>query len=200
MLCKLIRKIIWRITYWDRPIVVWREAMMPRESTRPLNRFRGLARQISSLRNSPTTMRFLCPTPVYGFARVLLISSVFVASLGAIDSPQQQLRSADTAFRAGYAAEKRGDVSSARQQFEKVVLLAPDIAEGHSALGSVLVQLGEYERAIRELVRALALKPADRTAQIKLATASEESGDHERSLPLYPSLDQNTVRRIPADL
>jgi protein O-GlcNAc transferase len=145
-------------------------------------------------------MRFLCPTRVYGFARVLLISSVFVASLGAIDSPQQQLRSADAAFRAGYAAEKRGDVSSARQQFEKVVLLAPDIAEGHSALGSVLVQLGEYKRAIRELVRALVLKPADRTAQINLAIAYQESGDHEKSLPLFRSLDQNTVSPLPASV
>jgi len=112
---------------------------------------------------------------VYRFAGVLLIACTFAASLAAVDSRQQNLRSADVAFHAGYAAEKNGDLSTARQQFEKVVQLAPDIAEGHSALGSVLVQLGQYTQAIRELTRALTLKADDRSAQINLAVAYEQS-------------------------
>src|SRR6266853_595598 len=142
-------------------------------------------------------MRLLRRTWVYQFAGALLVSCTFAASLAAIDSRQQQLRSADTAFRAGYAAEKRGDVSSARQQFEKVVQLAPDIAEGHSALGSVLVQLGQYIQAIRELTRALTLKADDRSAQINLAIAYEQSDDHEKSLSLFRSLDRNVSSPLP---
>src|SRR5216684_4301338 len=138
-------------------------------------------------------MRLLRRTWVYQFAGALLVSCTFAASLTAIDSRQQRLRSADTAFHAGYAAEKSGDLSSARQQFEKVVQLAPDIAEGHSALGSVLVQLGQYTQAIRELTRALALKADDRSAQINLAVAYEQSGDHEKSLALFRSLDRNAA-------
>src|SRR6266478_1534779 len=138
-------------------------------------------------------MRLLRRTWVYQFAGALLVSCTFAASLAAIDSRQQRLRSADTAFHAGYAAEKSGDLSSARQQFEKVVQLAPDIAEGHSALGSVLVQLGQYTQAIRELTRALALKADDRSAQINLAVAYEQSGDHEKSLALFRSLDRNAA-------
>src|SRR6202035_316255 len=103
-------------------------------------------------------MRHLCRTRVYRFAGAVLMSCTFAASLAAVDSRQQNLRSADAAFHAGYAAEKTGDLSTARQQFERVVQLVPDIAEGHSALGSVLVQLGQYAAAIRELTRALALK------------------------------------------
>ena len=122
-----------------------------------------------------------------------------LASLAADDSRQQPLRSADAAFHAGYVAEKNGDLSTARQQFEKVVQLAPDIAEGHSALGSVLVQLGQYTQAIRELSRALILKADDRSAQINLAVAYEQSNDHEKSLALFRSLDRNVSESSAAE-
>src|SRR6266436_4367599 len=145
-------------------------------------------------------MRLLRRTWVYQFAGALLVSCTFAASLAAIDSRQQRLRSADTAFHAGYAAEKSGDLSSARQQFEKVVQLAPDIAEGHSALGSVLVQLGQYIQAIRELTRALTLKADDRSAQINLAVAYEQSDDHEKSLALFRSLDRNVSSPLPPSM
>ena len=113
---------------------------------------------------------------------------------------KQRLRSADAAFHAGYAAEKSGDLSTARKQFEKVVQLAPNIAEGHSALGSVLVQLGQYSLAIPELTRALTLKADDRSAQINLAVAYEQSGDHQKSLALFRSLDRNAASPLPASV
>jgi protein O-GlcNAc transferase len=136
-------------------------------------------------------MRLFRLTRNFRFAIVLLIS-VLVANLAATDK-SQQLKSADAAFHTGYAAEQSGDLPNARQQFEKVVQLAPEIPEGHSALGSVLVQLGEYTQAIRELARALALKPGDRTTQINLAIAYEQSGDPDKSLVLFKSLDRNTA-------
>ncbi len=130
---------------------------------------------------------------MHRFASAVLVCCTFVASVAASDSWQERLRSADAAFHAGYFAEKRGDLSTARRQFEKVVQLAPDIAEGHSALGSVLLRLGQYTQAIRELTRALALKADDRSAQTNLAIAYEQSGDHEKSLGLFRSLDLNAA-------
>jgi protein O-GlcNAc transferase len=118
-----------------------------------------------------------------------LVVWCLATSLAAGESKQEQLKSADVAFRAGYAAEKTGDLGTARQQFEKVVQLAPKIAEGHSALGSVLLQLGDYGAASRELLRALDLKPGDRTSGINLAVAYEQSGNHERASALFRTLD-----------
>src|ERR1700681_4813555 len=146
-------------------------------------------------------MRLLCCTRVYRLAGALLVSCTLAAGLAAaMDSRQQRLRSADAAFHAGYAAEQNGDLAAARQQFEKVVQLAPDIAEGHSALGSVFVHLGQYTQAVRELTRALALKANDRSAQINLAVAYEQSGDHEKSLALFRSLDRNVASPLPASV
>ena len=59
-------------------------------------------------------------------------------------------------------------------------------------------QLGQYEPAIRELVRAIALKPDDRTAQINLAVAYEQTGDHLKSLALFRSLDSNARSPLPS--
>src|SRR6266481_3540190 len=145
-------------------------------------------------------MGILRCTRGYRFAAVLVMGCTFAASLVADNSRQRHLRSADAAFHAGYVAEKDGDLSTARQQFEKVVQLAPDIAEGHSALGSVLVQLGQYTLAIRELTRALTLKADDRSAQINLAVAYEQSDDHEKSLALFRSLDRNAASPLSPSL
>ena len=145
-------------------------------------------------------MRFLYQSRPRRFATAVLLCIILVAGLAAADTRQERLKSADTAFHAGYAAEKSGDLTKARQQFERVVQLAPDIAEGHSALGSVLVQLGQYSLAIPELTRALALKADDRSAQINLAVAYEQSGAHEKSLALFRSLDRNAATPLPASV
>src|SRR5258708_3766271 len=132
-------------------------------------------------------MRFSRASLLHRFSVAMLGLPTLAGVLVAIDTRQQQLRLADAAFHAGYAAERSGDLSTARDQLEKVVRLAPDIAEGHSALGSVLVQLGQYEPAIRELLHALAIKADDRSAQTNLAVAYEQSGDHGKSVALFQS-------------
>lgn len=130
------------------------------------------------------------------FACALFLCSAFATSLATADN-QSQLTAADAAFHAGYAAEKSGDLSTARQQFEKVVRLAPNIAEGYIALGSVLVQAGEFKLAIRELTRALALKPGDRAAQMNLAVAYEQLGEHDKSLTVFRSLNKSGTTTLP---
>jgi tetratricopeptide (TPR) repeat protein len=89
----------------------------------------------------------------------------------------ESLRQADAAYKAGQAALARRDLGGARGDFEKVVRLAPQAEQGHSALGAVLVSLGETAAGIRELERALAIQPSDGTAQMNLALAYEQSGE-----------------------
>jgi protein O-GlcNAc transferase len=126
-------------------------------------------------------------------ASIWVVSFCLATTAVGVNNQQEQLRAADAAFHSGYEAEKGGDLSRARAQFEKVVRLAPQIAEGHSALGAVLVQQGENGKAIPELKRALELKPGDRSAEINLAMAYEQSGEHAKSLSLFRALDRNPL-------
>ena len=64
----------------------------------------------------------------------------------------------------------------------------------------MLVQLGKYGPAIRELTRALNLKADDRSARINLAVAYEQSNDHQKSLALFRPLDRNVASPLPASV
>ena len=103
--------------------------------------------------------------------------------------PSPSLKEADDAFRAGIAALSRHDLNAALGDFQKVVRLAPTAEQGHSALGAVLVQLGRTSEGIRELEKALAMKPSDGSAQLNLALAYERSGEAAKALPLFAKLE-----------
>lgn len=100
-----------------------------------------------------------------------------------------RFRQADEAFRAGYAAASNNDLTTARAEFQKVVALVPGMEEGHSALGAVLVQMGQYARAIPELRRSLRMKPADRNAAMNLALAYAQTGANAKAIPLFQRLE-----------
>ena len=112
--------------------------------------------------------------------------------------PSPSLRQADADFRAGVAAINRNDLRTARAEFEDVVRLAPSAEPGHSALGAVLVRLGETAAGIRELEKALAMQANDASAQQNLALALEQSGQPAKALPWFAKLDaalaQKTIR------
>src|ERR1700683_3835590 len=82
---------------------------------------------------------------------------------------------AQAAYQAGNAAVANNDFKAAEVQFESVVRLVPEIEEGHSALGAVLVGLGKFPEAINELQKALALRPGDVSAQTNLALVYEQT-------------------------
>ncbi len=135
-----------------------------------------------------------------GFFLLLLLPSQSAWSQprsGQQPDRQEQLHKADDAFHAGYAAVESGDLAGAREDFQKVVQLAPEIPEGHSALGSVLVQLGQPALAIPELERALAMKADDRTTETNLAVAYEETRAYDKSLALFRALDQDASDPLP---
>ncbi len=83
---------------------------------------------------------------------------------------------ATAAFRAGYEAANAGDLEKARRSFAEVVRLAPQVPEGHAALGSVLLSLRQPKEALAELKKGLALKPDDPGMETNLAMAEAQLG------------------------
>jgi protein O-GlcNAc transferase len=101
-----------------------------------------------------------------------------------------KVKQADGAFKAGYAAISNHDLQAARENFEKVVNLVPQIEEGHSALGAVLLQLNDYPGAILELRKAMKLKPGDASAETNLSVAYARSGHDAEAIPLFVKADR----------
>ena len=118
-------------------------------------------------------------------AAVLLTSASEVSA----QQPSAGLRQADADYRAGVAALAKNDVTTARADFERVVHLAPQAEEGHSALGAVLLRMGETTQGMRELEKAIAMKPSDRVAQLNLATAYTQTGALGKAIPIFAKLD-----------
>jgi protein O-GlcNAc transferase len=108
---------------------------------------------------------------------------------GYSQEPSPNLKEADADYRSGVAALSHNDLNAAREDFTKVVRLAPSAEQGHSALGAVLVQLGHTNEGIRELEKALAIKGNDSSAQLNLALALEQSGQPAKALPWFIKLE-----------
>jgi protein O-GlcNAc transferase len=120
-----------------------------------------------------------------------------------VHTSADKARDADAAFHAGYAALSNHKLEEARGDFQKVVNLVPQIEEGHSALGAVLLQLNAYPEAISELNQALKLKPEDDSAQTNLAMAYANSGRDGEAVPLFIKLDQSATsagQPLPVDV
>lgn len=123
------------------------------------------------------------------FSQTISLALLLFAGVARCQEPSAALKKADAAYRAGQAALAQRDLGAAQTDFEQVVQLAPQIEQGHSALGAVLVSRGRVKEGIRELERALAMKPSDSTAQINLALAYEQIGSPEKAVPLFSKVD-----------
>jgi protein O-GlcNAc transferase len=98
------------------------------------------------------------------------------------------LKQADADYREGAAALASGDLTTAEAKFEEVTRLAPSAEQGHSALGTVLVRKGQWAAGMRELEKALAINPADGSAQLNLAMAYGQTGVAAKAIPLFAKL------------
>src|ERR1700721_2476754 len=107
------------------------------------------------------------PVPRPSLTALSLIA--FIHCLVAAQSPAPQMpdafKQADMAFHAGYAALQAGNLAEARVQFAQDARLAPQIPEGHLALGGVLSELGKPAEAVPDLRAALNLRPADQAIE-----------------------------------
>src|SRR5277367_3893584 len=145
---------------------------------------KSMTHQPSSSQESAMSVSLLKARLTAGFLLCAALSGVSQAQ-----EPSPSLKEADADYRAGIAALSRHDLNAALGDFQKVVRLAPTAEQGHSALGAVLVQLGRTSEGIRELEKALAMKPSDSSAQLNLALAYERSGEAAKSLPLFAKLE-----------
>jgi protein O-GlcNAc transferase len=99
------------------------------------------------------------------------------------------IRRADAAFHAGYAARQSGNLEVARSKFAEVVRLQPQIAEGHEALGAVLVELGRPLEGAKEFEQAAKIKPSDDGIEINLALAYAQAGEGAKAIPHFHSAE-----------
>src|SRR5207302_1016856 len=72
---------------------------------------------------------------------------------------------------------QKGDLVSARADFEKVVRLAPNSPEGHNSLGWVLLAQGEIDSAIVHFRAAVKLNPDFALAHMNFSSALSRKGD-----------------------
>jgi tetratricopeptide (TPR) repeat protein len=124
----------------------------------------------------------LAVVPRYGEARYLLGQSL--RHLGQHDAAKKQLdlaghqnddepfvedalrraleissRGAIALLHDGLELAANGDPSAALARLERAASLRPDLAEARAALGSALLQLGQFDKANVELKRAVAIEP-----------------------------------------
>jgi protein O-GlcNAc transferase len=100
------------------------------------------------------------------------------------------LKAADAAFRAGSAAYQQNDLPTAHAQFAKLVHLAPNVAAGHSAFGTVLLAEGDAHAAVAELEQARKLDPHDSNATLNLALAYAQLHTYAKSVMMFELADQ----------
>lgn len=77
----------------------------------------------------------------------------------------------------GQLALERGDLEAAAREFAQVTQRYPDLAAGHTALGSTLMALGRPQEAIPALRRAAELAPQTASLQNQLGVALYQTGD-----------------------
>ena len=105
-------------------------------------------------------------------------------------SSDARLKSASEAFRAGSAAYLQNDLHTAHIQFAKLVQLAPEVAAGHSAFGTVLLAEGDARSAAIQLQLAHSLDPQDTGAILNLALAYSQLHDYAKSVQMFQLFDQ----------
>ena len=100
------------------------------------------------------------------------------------------VKRADAAFRAGAAARESGNLEVARQRFAEVVRLQPQIPEGHSALGTVLAEMGRPLDAATEFETAAKMRPGDSAIESNLAMAYAQAGKTAKAIEHFRLADE----------
>jgi tetratricopeptide (TPR) repeat protein len=109
-----------------------------------------------------------------------LVCFVAVPTAGAQAANDEQ---AATYAEAGRTALNAGHYAEARENFEKLAKLQPNIAELHATLAAIYFKLREYELAIKEVRTAQRLKPSLPRLDSLLGLSLSELGEFEEALP-----------------
>ncbi len=100
----------------------------------------------------------------------------------------------------GQAALERGDLEAAAREFAQVTQRYPDLAAGHTALGSTLMALGRPQEAIPALRRAAELVPQAASLQNQLGVALYQTGDLVGAEAAFQAARQLAPNDVPAAL
>jgi protein O-GlcNAc transferase len=123
--------------------------------------------------------------------RISIVACVYMAAVATVSGQAasknglEAIKRADAAFHAGYAAREAGKLELARSNFAEVVRLQPKIAEGHEALGTILVELGKPLDGAKELEAAATIKPGDEGIETNLAMAYHQAGEEPKAIPHF---------------
>jgi protein O-GlcNAc transferase len=109
------------------------------------------------------------------------------------------IAAARLAMTSGVAAANAGNLVEAKRQFERAVKLTPDVAEGHAALGSVLLALGEISNAAKELESAHKLASADPAIDLNLANAEVSLSRYADAIPLFHAAAASNLSFTPQE-
>jgi protein O-GlcNAc transferase len=126
------------------------------------------------------------PRSVLTCCALLALTSGAFAQI-AHQQPSDAVKRADAAFRQGYAARQSGNLELARTKFAEVVRLQPKIAEGHEALGAVLMELGKPLEGAKEFEAAEKIKPDDDGIETNLALAYVQANQPILAIPHFAS-------------
>lgn len=112
--------------------------------------------------------------------------------------PDRQADISQIASEAG-GALRQGDFSGAIRGYEKLVKLAPQVAEFHANLGMAYYSAGRFHDAAREWREALRLKPGLTHAHFFLGVSLAEAGECKQALPYlerdYPRATDSQLKR-----
>jgi tetratricopeptide (TPR) repeat protein len=130
-------------------------------------------------------------------ALALVFGSIFLQHAWALqDNQEEAARYAE----AGQKAMASGQYAEARQNFEQLAKLEPNIAEVHATLAAIYFKQREYERTIREVRTAQKLKPSLPRLDSLLGLAFAELDQFDEALPLvekgFHQTADSEVRRM----
>src|SRR5207245_856111 len=114
----------------------------------------------------------------YSYCQAFYILAVILIAIGGVwGQAQSPARSAArSAYERGQEALRKGDLATARIDFEQAVRRAPSNAQFQAALGWVLWQLGELDGAANHFKAVLRISPGFVPARLNLAGVLAQQG------------------------
>ena len=141
--------------------------------------------------NRPSLPKLSFPAAVPFIALVSLSVFAQVSSRG--ETPNQE---SQTRFVRGVELQKRGDLRSARLEYEAALKASPGRVDVLSNLGSVFAQLGDYSKAIQCYRQVLAINPKMTLVRYQLGAAYFQA----QQFQLAQDQFQRVVTAQPTDL
>ena len=109
--------------------------------------------------------------------------------------------STDLGFNAALAYQSAGELSLAEGQWRAVLKETPDDAEALSSLGSTLADMQKFTGAVDVLIRAVTLKPDNKTYFRQLGAVFSKAGNNQKSteaLMMYMAMNTGKESADPA--